>query len=213
MITPGLFATSGSGTSWILNPLLCPPPTSRLQEQGIGAVLVSRHVVSSDALAEYVFFDLSSAAFTDALGARKLLASAAPFTQRVLLSSEVTEGGSAGAGGGGSAGAGGGGSASAADGAPVEREGKLSASGALDFIILLADSPAILAARSSVADLVDSPVDVGTSVWMVSHPLGKRAYVSRGTITEWDPERAFFNHNIPSLPGSSGGYAFHHTAQ
>ena len=56
-----------------------------------------------------------------------------------------------------------------------------------------------------MADLTGDSFDVGTPVWMVSHPLGKRAYVSRGFITEWDPERAFFNHNIPSFPGSSGG--------
>jgi hypothetical protein len=182
-----------------------------MQSQGLGAVLVSRHVVSSNALAQFVYFDLSNTAFDEALGSAALLTNAAPFTQRVLLSSETadSEGASA-EGGGGSAGAGagagGGGSASAADGstAPEEPEGKLSASGALDFVILLSDSPAIVGARTSVADLADGSFDVGTPVWMVSHPLGKRAYVSRGFITEWDPERAFFNHNIPSFPGSSG---------
>lgn len=184
---------------------LLPP----FQEHGLGAVLVSRHVVSSNALAQYVYFDLSSSAFTEALGASKLLTSTAPFTQRVLLSSDTAPEDAA--GGGGSAGAGGGGSASAADGATGgavgdNTEGKLSASGALDFVILLSDSPAIASARTSVADLLGGRVDVGTPVWMVSHPLGKRAYVSQGIVTEWDPERAFFNHNIPSYPGSSGGW-------
>ncbi len=82
---------------------------------------------------------------------------------------------------------------------------KLTASEALDFIVLVANNPSILAGRTAAADLLSADsFPVGTPVWMVSHPHGRRAYVSRGVITEWDAERTFFNHNIPSLPGCSG---------
>ena len=41
-------------------------------------------------------------------------------------------------------------------------------------------------------------------MYACSHPKGKRAYYSEGVITQWGPDSTWFNHNIPSLPGSSG---------
>jgi hypothetical protein len=48
-------------------------------------------------------------------------------------------------------------------------------------------------------------IDVGTPVWTISHPKGRRAYFSEGVVTEWAPEKAYFKHTIPTLAGSSGG--------
>jgi hypothetical protein len=45
---------------------------------------------------------------------------------------------------------------------------------------------------------------VGVSVWMVSHPKGRRAHLSCGVITEWNSKFDVFEHNIPQLDGSSG---------
>jgi hypothetical protein len=60
------------GTGWVF--------TSPFQEQGLGAVLVSRHVVNSNALAQYVHFDLSQEAFVEPLGGHKLLTAPVPIS-------------------------------------------------------------------------------------------------------------------------------------
>ena len=56
------------GTGWVF-----PSPVP-----GLGAILVSRHVVTSTALAKHVFFDLSGEAFTDQMSGHALIAADEP---------------------------------------------------------------------------------------------------------------------------------------
>lgn len=58
--------------------------------------------------------------------------------------------------------------------------------------------------RRGATDAQRSEFGVGTPVWTISHPDGKRAYYSEGVITEWLPSSLRFKHSIPTMPGSAG---------
>ncbi len=85
---------------------------------------------------------------------------------------------------------------------------QLFAASNLDFVVLLTDNVRIATTSLSVAAEIgggdDLGVAVGTRVFMVSHPRGKRLYYSDGVVTSWTEGKDHFKHSIPTMPGSSG---------
>ena len=81
----------------------------------------------------------------------------------------------------------------------------------LGLVLLRTDHPmlsrcvgALRDLRRGATDAQRSEFGVGTPVWTISHPDGKRAYYSEGVITEWLPSSFRFKHSIPTMPGSAG---------